>query len=78
MSVAPPAGNAAQYNLRILRPLADFIVTEHGEESLAGIYEGNRVVEVPLLTYLRRVENFKGIIVTRLDSEAAAGAAFSR
>jgi hypothetical protein len=36
---------------------------------LTGVYEGNRVVEVPLLTYLRRVDNFKGVIVTRLDEE---------
>ena len=37
MSVAPSAGKAAQYNLRILRPLADFIVAEHGADRLASI-----------------------------------------
>lgn len=40
---------------------------------LSGIYAGNRVVEVPLLTYLRRVDNFKGIIVTRLDDSGMTG-----
>jgi hypothetical protein len=34
---------------------------------LPGEYSGNRVVRVPLRTYLRRVESFKGVIVTRLD-----------
>ncbi len=34
---------------------------------LPGEYRGNQVVRVPLRTYLRRVESFKGVIVTRLD-----------
>lgn len=33
---------------------------------LPGVYEGRRVVGVPLRTYLDRVERFKGILVTRL------------
>ena len=33
---------------------------------LAGEYDGNRVVRIPLRTYLERVESFKGVIVTRL------------
>lgn len=34
--------------------------------ALPGEYEGNRIVRVSLPTYLRRVESWKGIIVTRL------------
>ena len=39
---------------------------------LTGVYTGNRVVEVDLLTYLRRIERWKGIMVSRID-DAAVG-----
>ena len=39
--------------------------------ALPGEYEGNRVVRVSLPTYLRRVESWKGVIVTRLVDPAA-------
>ncbi len=35
---------------------------------LEGVYEGGKVVKVPLATYLDRVETFKGVIVTRIES----------
>jgi hypothetical protein len=34
---------------------------------IAGIYEGGKVEKVRLRTYLDRVENFKGLIVTRIE-----------
>lgn len=34
---------------------------------LPGVYEGGKIVKVPLKTYLNRVEKFKGIIVTRVE-----------
>jgi hypothetical protein len=34
---------------------------------LPGVYEGGKLVKVPLRTYLDRVETFKGILVTRID-----------
>jgi hypothetical protein len=34
---------------------------------LPGVYEGGRIVKVPLKTYLDRVDKFKGIIVTRVQ-----------
>ncbi|MFQ5600595.1 MAG: hypothetical protein ACE5G2_08575 [Candidatus Krumholzibacteriia bacterium] len=37
------------------------------QRDLPGEYAGNRIVRVPLLTYLRRVESFKGVLVTRLE-----------
>ncbi len=37
---------------------------------LPGEYRGNRVVRVPLRTYLERVESYKGVIVTRLETGA--------
>jgi hypothetical protein len=44
----------------------------HAAQSpLAGVYAGNRVVRVPLRTYLQRVERFKGIMVVRMDSTTA-------
>lgn len=35
---------------------------------LKGIYEGGKVVKVPLQTYLKRVETFKGIMATRIEN----------
>jgi hypothetical protein len=41
----------------------------HAAQSpLSGVYEGNRVVRVPLGTYLQRVERFKGIMVVRPEA----------
>lgn len=34
--------------------------------NLPGVYDGGRIVSVPLATYLSRVERFKGIAVTRI------------
>lgn len=45
---------------------ADVDVIHAAISDLAGEYSGNRVVRVPLRTYLERVESFKGVIVTRL------------
>jgi hypothetical protein len=44
----------------------DVAVIHAAISDLTGEYSGNRVVRVPLLTYLQRVESFKGVIVTRL------------
>jgi hypothetical protein len=41
-------------------------------KDLPGEYAGNRVVEVPLRTYLQRVETHKGILVLRVTDEAVA------
>jgi hypothetical protein len=35
------------------------------QSAIAGVYAGDRVVRVPLATYLQRVERFKGIMVVR-------------
>jgi hypothetical protein len=40
------------------------------QSDLQGIYKGNRVVEVPLLTYLHRVEKWKGVMVSRIEDTA--------
>jgi hypothetical protein len=37
-------------------------------KGLEGIYAGGKVEKLPLATYLQRVENFKGIMVTRVES----------
>jgi hypothetical protein len=37
------------------------------QSDLQGVYAGNRVVEVPLMTYLGRMERFKGIMVGRIE-----------
>lgn len=42
-------------------------VIHAARDALVGEYEGDRVVRVPLLTYLQRVESFKGILVNRLE-----------
>lgn len=40
----------------------------HAAQSpLRDVYEGDRVVRVPLATYLQRVERFKGIMVVRIE-----------
>jgi hypothetical protein len=50
----------------------DTVYQIHAAQSpLSGVYEGNRVVRVPLRTYLARVERFKGIVVVRLESDTA-------
>ena len=36
-------------------------------QGLTGLYEGGRIVKVPLKTYLERVETFKGIMLTRVQ-----------
>ncbi|HZM16446.1 MAG TPA: hypothetical protein VFE28_10605 [Candidatus Krumholzibacteria bacterium] len=57
----------------IVRRRGDTVYVIHAAISaLPGEYEGNRVVRVPLTTYLRRIESWKGVIVTRLGSPAAA------
>lgn len=49
----------------------DLVNLIHAASSdLKGVYEGNRVVEVPLATYLQRVDRYKGIMVSRLESDA--------
>jgi hypothetical protein len=49
----------------------DAVTVIHAANSdLTGVYQGNRVVEVPLATYLQRVDRFKGIMVSRLESDA--------
>jgi hypothetical protein len=51
----------------IARRRAGAVDVIHAARSdLPGEYSGDRVVRVPLLTYLQRVESFKGIIVTRI------------
>ena len=48
------------------------VIQIHAAQSpIAGVYAGNRVVRLPLRTYLQRVERFKGIMVVRLESDAA-------
>jgi len=43
------------------------------QSDLSGVYTGNRVVRVPLLTYAKRLERFKGIMVLRMkDAEVPA------
>jgi hypothetical protein len=37
-------------------------------KGLPGFYEGNSVVRVPLAVYLERVENWKGILATRIEN----------
>jgi len=37
---------------------------------LEGVYRGNRVVQVPLATYLGRIDKFKGVMVSRIESDA--------
>jgi hypothetical protein len=37
------------------------------QSDLPGVYTGNRVVEVPLATYLGRLDRFKGIMVSRIE-----------
>ena len=57
----------------IVRRRGDTVYVIHAAISaLPGEYEGNRVVRVPLPTYLRRIENWKGVIVTRLAAPPAA------
>jgi hypothetical protein len=52
----------------IVQRRGDEVSVIHAAQSdLPGEYEGNRIVRVPLSTYLRRVESFKGIIVTRIE-----------
>jgi hypothetical protein len=46
---------------------ADVDVIHAARDDLPGEYAGDRVVRVPLRTYLERVESFKGVLVTRLD-----------
>ncbi len=51
----------------IVRRAGDRVDVIHAAISdLPGEYQGNRVVRVPLTTYLRRIESWKGVIVTRL------------
>jgi len=51
----------------IVSRLGDRVDVIHAAISdLPGEYLGNRVVRVPLATYLRRIESWKGVIVTRL------------
>jgi hypothetical protein len=42
-------------------------VIHAAQSDLSSEYRGNRIVRVPLATYLRRVDSFKGVIVTRLE-----------
>lgn len=42
------------------------------QSDLPGAYAGNRVVRIPLRTYLGRLEKFKGIMVLRIDPDPAA------
>ena len=42
-------------------------VVHAAASGLEGLYSGNRVVEVPLRTYLERLERFKGIFVSRIE-----------
>lgn len=37
-------------------------------QGLSGLYPGARVEKVPLLTYLQRVQNFKGLMATRIEN----------
>jgi hypothetical protein len=49
----------------------DTVYVIHAAQSdLPGIYAGNRVVRVPLRTYLDRVERFKGVMISRLEEPA--------
>jgi hypothetical protein len=58
----------------ILSRHGDTVTLIHAAQSdLQGEYHGNRIVRVPLMTYLHRVDSFKGIIVTRLEAPAPAG-----
>jgi len=46
----------------------DTVYLVHAAQSdLPGVYTGNRVVRVPLRTYLARVERFKGVMISRLE-----------
>jgi hypothetical protein len=55
----------------IVHRAGDTVNVIHAASSdLSGVYQGNRVVEVPLATYLQRVDRYKGIMVSRLDSDA--------
>lgn len=38
-------------------------------KDLPGVYTGNRVVRVPLRTYLERVESHKGVLVARVEAD---------
>lgn len=40
--------------------------------ALGGWYAGGRIAKVPLAIYLRRVERFAGVLITRFENEAAA------
>ena len=51
----------------VARRGAEVDVIHAARDDLPGAYTGNRVVRVPLGTYLGRVESFKGVLVTRLD-----------
>jgi hypothetical protein len=45
---------------------AQVFVIHAASKPLPGLYEGNRIVRVPLREYLRRVDQFKGVMVLRL------------
>jgi hypothetical protein len=51
----------------IVRRRGDEVFVVHAaSKPLPGVYEGNRIVRAPLRTYLRRVETFKGVMISRL------------
>lgn len=60
----------------IVQLQGDTVSLIHAAQSdLRGEYRGKRIVRVPLATYLRRVDSFKGIIVTRLEDSSPASPA---
>jgi fermentation-respiration switch protein FrsA (DUF1100 family) len=53
-------------HLGIVLKEGDQTLLAHAAQSdLEGLYEGGRLVQVPLKTYLERVEKFAGVVVTR-------------
>jgi hypothetical protein len=51
----------------------EVFVIHAAASDLQGVYAGNRVVRVPLLTYLRRLDRFKGIMAARLEEGQEPG-----
>ena len=47
----------------------EVLLLHAAQSDLQGVYTGNRVVAVPLRTYLERMERFKGILVNRIEGE---------
>ncbi|MBU1702274.1 MAG: hypothetical protein KJ927_18725 [Candidatus Eisenbacteria bacterium] len=50
----------------VVRDGGEVMLIHPASTGLEGLYDGGKIVRVPLKTYLQRVDTFKGIIVTRV------------